>query len=203
MSLEYIISKIIADANEYADDVLVKAKEEAKAITEDYESVADKEYNQIVDLAYEKANEIMHRSGAQGVKEKRISVISAKWEYLDSVFSSAVQLMCQLPNDVQVRFMAGLVQKYQHAEAELIFNATDRERLGRDVVSAVNSTPGSFKVTLSENTGNFSGGLILKETNAEANLTYDAIVASEREKLEDEVSSILFNDGQVPHQASF
>jgi len=145
----------------------------------------------------------MHRSGAQGVKEKRISVISAKWEYLDSVFSSAVQLMCQLPNDVQVRFMAGLVQKYQHAEAELIFNATDRERLGRDVVSAVNSTPGSFKVTLSENTGNFSGGLILKETNAEANLTYDAIVASEREKLEDEVSSILFNDGQVPHQASF
>ena len=195
MSLEFIISKIIADANEYADGVIGKAKEEAKAITEEYESFAEKEYNQIVDSAYEKANEIMHRSGAQGVKEKRINVISAKWEYLDSAFSSAIQLMHELPSDVQVRFMAGLVDKYQRADAELIFNAVDRERFGHDVVSAVNSAPGAIKVTLSENTGNFSGGLILKEANVEANLTYDAIIASERERLEDEVSAILFNDG--------
>ena len=195
MSLEYITQKITADANEYAAGVIGKATEEAKTITQEYESIADKEYNQIVDSAYEKANEIVHRSNAQGVKEKRINIITAKWEYLDNVFSSAIKLMCELPADVQVRFLAGLIQKYQRSEAELIFNKADRERLGHDVVFAVNSTSGSNKVTLSESTGNFSGGLILKEAKVEANLTYDAIVASEREKLEDEVSAILFTDG--------
>ena len=195
MSLENITQKIITDAAEYSADVVGKAKEEAKTITEEYESLAEKEYNQIVDSAYEKANEIMHRLSAQGVKEKRISIISARWEYLDSVFTSAVHLMCELPNDVQVRYMTELIKKYQRSDAELIFNAADRERLGHDIVSAVNSIPGSHKVTLSETTGDFSGGLILKEANVEANLTYNTIIASKRERLEDEVSAILFSDG--------
>ena len=192
MSLEHIVQKITADADEHVADVIGKAMEEAKAITLEYEATAEKEYNQIVDSAYEKANEVVHRANAQGVKEKRINIITAKWEYLDKVFSSAVQLMCELPADVQVRFLAGLIQKYQRSEAELIFNATDRERVGHDVVSVINSTPGSLKVTLSETTGNFVGGLILKEANVEANLTYETIIASEREQLEDEISAILF-----------
>jgi len=197
MSLEYISQKIIDEANDYADDVITKAKEEAKAISEEYESIAEKEYNQIVDSAYEKANEVLHRASAQGIKEKRINIISAKWEYLDNAFSTAVKMMCKLPNDVQVRFIAGLIQKYQRSEAELIFNAADRNRLGDDVVAAVNSSSGSFKVVLSETTGEFSGGVILKEESVEGNLTYDAIVASERERLEEEVSEILFRESTI------
>jgi len=198
MSLEYITQKIIDEANDYADDVINKAKEEARTISEEYESIAEKEYNQVVDAAYEKANEILHRTTAQSVKEKRINIISAKWEYLDNAFSSAIKKMCKLPNDVQIRFIAGLVQKYQRSDAELIFNADDRKRLGSEVVAAVNSASGSYKVVLSDITGDFSGGVILKESNVEANLTYDAIVTSERERLEEEVSAILFNESDVP-----
>ena len=194
MSLEYITQKIIDEANDYVVDVIGKAKEEARAIAEEYESFAEKEYNQIVDSAYEKANEILNRAGAQGVKEKRISIISAKWEYLDNAFSTAIKMMCELPLDKQVRFIAGLVQKYQRSEAELIFNTADRNRLGSKVVAAVNKAPGSHKVVLSEATGDFSGGVILKEAGIEANLTYEVIVASERERLEEEVSTILFSD---------
>jgi len=195
MSLENITQKIIADANDYAADVVGKAKEEAKNITEEYESHAEKEYDQIVESAYVKANDILHRANTQGMKEKRINIISTKWEYLDNAFSSAVQLMCQLPSEEQMRFIVSLIEKYQHSEAELIFNSADRDRLGNEVVEAVNSTPGGFKVKLSEQTGDFSGGVILKEEGAEANLTFDAIVASNREKLEEEVSAILFGDG--------
>jgi len=197
MSLEYITQKIIDEANDYADDVIEKAKEEARTTSEEYESLAEKEYNQIIDLAYEKANEILNRATAQGVKEKRINIISAKWEYLDNAFSSAIKLMCKQPNDVQVRFITSLVLKYQRSESELIFSAADRDRLGNDVVVAVNKAPGSFKVKLSDIVGDFSGGVILKEENIEANLTYDAIIASERERLEEEVSAILFKESEI------
>ena len=197
MSLEYITQKIIDEANDYADDVIEKAKEEARTTSEEYESLAEKEYNQIIDSAYEKANEILNRATAQGVKEKRINIISAKWEYLDNAFSSAIKLMCNQSNDKQVRFIAGLVQKYQRSEAELIFNAVDRDRLGSDVVAAVKKGPGSFKVKLSDTVGDFSGGVILKEKSVEANLTYDAIIASERERLEEEVSAILFKESDI------
>ena len=194
MSLEFITQKIVDDATEYADSVVEKAREEAKAITEEYELIAEKDYNHIVDSAYEKANEILHRSSAQGLKEKRIDIMSTKWEYLDSVFSSAVKLMNNVAKDKQVRLLAGLVQQYQRSDAELIFNAGDREKLGQSVVDAVNSASKGFKVTLSKDTGDFSGGLILKEDNIEANLTYETIVTSRREELEDEVSAVLFKE---------
>jgi len=195
MSLENITQKIIADANDYAADIVGKAKEEARAITDEYESFAEKEYNQIIESAYVKANEVLHRANTQGIKEKRINIISTKWEYLDNVFSSAVQLMCQLPSEEQMRFIVSLIGKYQHSEAELVFNSADRDRMGKKVVAAVNSARGGFKVMLSEQTGDFSGGVILKEEGAEANLTFEAIVASNREQLEEEVSAILFGDG--------
>jgi vacuolar-type H+-ATPase subunit E/Vma4 len=194
MSLEYITQKIIDDANEYATDVIKKAKEEAETIAKEYESFADKEYNLIIESAYEKANEILHRANTQGVKEKRISIISTKWEYLDNVFSSAAQLLSELPEDEQLRFIVSLIHKYQRAEADLIFNAADGKRLGEKIINAVNSTPGGYKVKLSEQTDDFSGGVIIKETGAEANLTYEALVSSKREQLEDEVSAILFGE---------
>ena len=192
MSLENITQKIVSEANEFAESVITQAKTEAKAITEEYESIAVKEYNQIVDTAYEKASEIMHRSNAQSMKEKRINILSAKWEYLDNAFSAAVRQLCRIPEEEQIHLMAGLVQRHQRSDAELVFNKTDRERLGQIVVNAVNSASNNFKVTLSERTGDFSGGLILKEGNVEANLTYEALVSERREQLEDEVSSILF-----------
>ena len=199
MSLEYIIQKIIADANEFADDIIGKAKEEAQIITVECESSSEKEYNQIVNLAYEKANEILHRSTAQGVKEKRISIISKKWEYLDSVFSSAVDLMCDIPRDEKIRFIVSLILKYQRSDAEAIFNAADRDILGHDVIAAINSSSQGHKLTLSDTTGDFSGGVILKEAGIEVNLTFDTIVASKREQLEDDVSSILFGDAAMKH----
>ena len=191
MSLENITGKIVSEANEFASAVIAEAQTEATAILEEYEATAEKEYNQIIDTAYEKASEIMHRSNAQSMKEKRINILSAKWEYLSNAFSAAVSLLCRMPDEKQVSFLTGLVRKYQQAEAEIIFNKADRERIGHLVEERVNAA-GGFRVTLSESTGDFLGGLVLKEGGVEANLTYETLVASCRESLEDEVSSILF-----------
>jgi len=192
MSLESITKKIVSEANEFAAAVIAEAQAEAKEIAEGYESTAEKEHDQIVDAAYDKASEIMHRSNAQSMKEKRINILSAKWEYLDSAFTAAVKLLSRMPDDEQVSLLAGLIQKYQRSDAELILNQTDRERLGQAVVNAVTGTSGGFIVTLSEKTGDFSGGLVLKEGGIETNLTYDALVSGVRERLEEEVSTILF-----------
>ena len=193
MSLENITSKIVSEANEFAESVIAEANTEAKAIAEEYELTAVKEYNQIVDTAYEKANEIMHRSNAQSMKEKRINILSAKWEYLDNAFSAAVRHLCRMPEEEQTRFMAELVLRHQRSDAELIFNKTDRERIGQIVVNTANSASNGFKVRLSEKIGDFAGGMILKEGSIEANLSFEALVSERREQLEDEVSSILFS----------
>jgi len=193
MSLENITGKIVSEANEFAAAVIAEAVAEAEKITEEYEAVAEKEHNQIVDTAYEKASEIMHRSNAQSMKEKRINILSAKWEYLDNAFMAAVKMMSKMPDDDQVRFLVSQIRKYQRSDAELIFNKNDRERLGHAVVNSFSDETGGYKVTLSETTGEFSGGLVLKESNIETNLTYDSLVASQRELLEDEVSTILFD----------
>jgi len=195
MSLENITAKIVAEANEFAASVIAEAEAEAKSIAEEYETIAEKESSQIIDAAYEKASEIMHRANTQSLKEKRISILSTKWEYLDNTFLSAVKLLCKMPDDEQVVLMAGLVRKYQRSDAELVFNKADRDRLGKAVVNSVNASAGAkgFKAKLSAGTGDFAGGLILKEGGVEANLSYEALVMSRREQLEDDVSSVLFD----------
>jgi len=192
MGLEEITRKIVSEADEYAASVIAEAEAEAKAIAEGYESAAEAEYNRIVDDAYEKAGEIMHRSNAQSMKEKRINVLSTKWEYLDNAFSAAVKMLGKLPDADQVRLMADLIARHRRSDAELIFNAADRARLGKAVVDRVNAKSTGFKVALSETTRDFSGGVILKEGGIETNLTYEALTESNRERLEEEVFAILF-----------
>jgi len=236
MSIEGITEKIVSEANAFAAEVLSKAEAEAKSIAEEYESTANKEFDQIVDAAYEKAREIMNRADAQSMKEKRIGLLSVKWEYLDNAFSTAVRMLGQKSDDDQVRLMSALVKLYQRSDAELIMNEADRKRIGQKVVSAINAVSadsagiadnadsvdgvgsvysvdsvngagsvdsaagsagagsGVYKITLSERTGDFSGGLVLKEGGIETNLSYDALVMSRREQLEDDVVSILFGE---------
>jgi len=213
MSIESITEKIVSEANAFAADAISHAETEAKSIVQEYDSIANKEFDQIVDAAYEKSREIMNRADAQSMKEKRVSILSVKWEYLDNAFSAAIDMLGQMSEDEQVHLMSRLVMQYQCCDAELIFNKKDRERIGEKVVGAVKAgnagntgnaasagnaddtekaVSDAFNVTLSERTGEFSGGLILKEGGIETNLTYEALVASRREQLEDEVIPILF-----------
>jgi len=192
MSLEQITEKIKSEAGDFSAAVKTEAEAEARSITEEYEAAAEKEYNQIVDAAYEKAREILHRANAQSMKEKRINILSAKWEYLDNTFALAVKHLCKMPGGEQARLLTGLVAKYQRADAELIFNKADRETLGPAVVDALNAAAAGPRAALSDRTGDFAGGLILREGGVEANLTYEALVAGRREQLEDAVSLILF-----------
>ena len=225
MSIESIAEKIVSEAGAFAADAISHAEDEAKSIAEEYDSIANKEFDQIVGAAYEKAREIMNKADAQSMKEKRINILSVKWECLDNAFSTAIGMLGQMTDDEQVSLMSRLVKKYQRSDAELIFNETDRERIGEKVVGAIQAgnagntdtadnagntdtvgnagntdtadnagatVSGAYNVTLSERTGEFSGGLVMKEGGIETNLTYEALVASRREQLEDEVIPILF-----------
>ena len=64
MSIESITEKIVSEANAFAADAITHAETEAKSIAEEYESIANKEFDQIVDAAYEKSREIMNRANA-------------------------------------------------------------------------------------------------------------------------------------------
>jgi len=189
MSIESIAEKIVSEAGAFAADAISHAEDEAKSIAEEYDSIANKEFDQIVGAANEEAREILNKADAQSMKEKRINILSVKWECLDNAFSTAIGMLGKMTDDEQVSLMSRLVKQYQRSDAELIFNETDRERIGEKVVGAVS---GAYNVTLSERTGEFSGGLVLKEGGIETNLTYEALVASRREQLEDEVLPILF-----------
>ena len=47
-------------------------------------------------------------------------------------------------------------------------------------------------IKLSDETGNFAGGCIIKEGNIETNCTFEVLVKGMRDELEQEVSNVLF-----------
>ena len=77
-------------------------------------------------------------------------------------------------------------------EEEIVLNARDRAAVGQKVVDAANAKLSGGKLTLSADTGDFKGGLILRRGSIEANCTAELLVELRREDMAAELAKVLF-----------
>ena len=75
---------------------------------------------------------------------------------------------------------------------EVIFNAKDQKAFGDAVVKAANEFLGSGSLTLSQETGNFSGGLKIKNGAIEVNNTLELLIDHSRSEMSAAVAKVLF-----------
>ena len=125
--------------------------------------------------------------------EARKGMLAVKQEMVAEAFDKALDALVNLPEDEYVSFLAGLAAKASVSrEEEIILNARDRAAVGKKVVEAVNTRLGGGRLTLSRQTGDFAGGLILRRGNVEANCTAELLVELARGDLSAEIAGILF-----------
>ena len=98
-----------------------------------------------------------------------------------------------LPEEQYVALLAKLAAEASvTGEEEIVLNARDRAAVGQKVVDAANAKLSGGKLTLSADTGDFKGGLILRRGSIEANCTAELLVELRREDMAAELARVLF-----------
>ena len=138
-------------------------------------------------------------SGSRRIAEMEAtkSVLSVKQEMVASAFDAAQEEIVNMPRDKYTQFLARMAADAATVgEEEIILNEADKKELGKDVCKAANEllqakgVPGAL--TLSEDTADISGGLIVRFGGIETNCSIDALIRQRRSGLSTEIAAVLF-----------
>ena len=190
---EKIIAHIRADAKSQADAVLAKAEEQAAQIRADYDKQAAQVYADKVRAGTKACQDQMDSVQRIANMEAKKTLLAVKQEMVTKSFEKAQALLTALPEEKYVAFLAALAAKASvTGDEEIVLNARDREAVGEAVVKAANEKLGGGKLTLSDRSGEFAGGLILSRGNVEANCTAELLVELCRGEMSAEIADMLF-----------
>ena len=190
---ENIIAHIQADAKAEADAILDKAKEQCAEIRRDYEAKAQALYSDKVRAGVKLCEDKAESSERIQQMESKKGLLAVKQEMITRTFETAMDRLLNLPEkDYEALLTKLVVSAATEGDEAVILNAADRAKFGEAVVRNANSALKNGRLTLSDNTGDFKGGVILKRGTVEVNNTLELLVELARNEMSAEIAKVLF-----------
>ena len=189
---EKIIAHIQADAKAKADAILAQAEQQCAAIRADYEDRARQAYAEKIRAGVKACEEAAEsRERIAGMESKK-DVLALKQEMVSASFSKALEKIRNLPDQEYLDFLVNLaVRSAPDGEGEVILNAGDRAAFGEKLISKANAELGG-KLKLSDQTGDFSGGLKVVNGAVEVNNSLEILVDLCRGEMAAQLAKVLF-----------
>ncbi len=188
---EKIIAHIEADAAARANEILGEAQQKCAEIKAKYEDEASKLYSDKIREGVKACQD--REDGALRISkmEARKSVLAVKQDMVSKSFDLAQEKILALPKEKYISFLAALAKKASvTGDEEIILNAKDYAALGEELLKQVNAD--GAKMTLSSETRDIAGGLILRRGSIEANCSVELLVDLCRGELSSGLADILF-----------
>jgi V/A-type H+/Na+-transporting ATPase subunit E len=197
-NLEYLTSKILEDGNNKAQSILEEAAEEESKILNKSRNEAEKKRKEILDRVMEEGKLKKDRIISNAELEVRNNKLSAKQEVIGRVFNKAVEELRNLSKDQYLSFIRNTILSAPiHGDEVMVISPEDRQSISESFVNEMNMSlklqGKKGEITLSKEDRSLNGGFMLIRSGIEINYTFNAIVASIREDLENEVAKILFS----------
>ena len=194
--IEKITGRINEDAQREIDAITEKARAEAEAITARYQAQADQESAEILARGRHNADERVERLASVAQLEAKKMTLAAKQYVLGEAFDKALKDLTELPEEKYVALLAALAVKAARTGREtLIFNPSDRTRYGVKVATMANGALGKKgNLTLSEETRDIRGGLLLSDGDVEVNCAFETLVRLTRNQIAGDVAKVLFGE---------
>ena len=216
--LERITEKILSDAKERARVILESAQEDCRAAAQSYAADAAEKREEIAARTKAEGEAIAARARAAAAMERRDILLAAKSAALDEVFLKAKKEITDTDFGKYRELLVALLScalldlaSTERASRELgdevadltrlevLMNEKDRERFGAAVLSGARRVTerkvGSELIsllTLSDETADIEGGLILRAGDVEINCSLAVLLAEVRRDIEAKVAAILF-----------
>lgn len=197
--LNKITNRISAEAQEEVAKIKAEAEEKCLEIKASFDSRAQEEYERLMKEGRKDVElQAQRLSGAAALEAKKI-VLAMKQGAVSEVLEEAVEAISNLPEAEYVDFLTKLAADAAFTgEEELIFNARDKAAVSKTVQKNANELikkrklPGSL--TISNETGSFKGGLMVRQGDIIANCTVETLVEMSRDALSSPIAEILFSE---------
>ena len=192
-----ITSRILADAEAECAAVKKESDERCAAIRAENEKKAQDEYLRLVREGVKDTEQRVQRMDRTARLEAKKSILGMKQETVSRAFDLARERIAELPERDYIAFLAReAAEAAITGQEEVIFCERDRKSVGAKAVKAANEllsargVPGTL--TLSDDTREMSGGLMLKQGDIEVNCTVDTLLDLSRGELAAQVAQVLF-----------
>lgn len=194
---EKIIAHIRADGDAEAKKIIDAASKQAEEKRAESFKAALSEYEKLMQASNAECEDILSGSRRIAEMEAKKSVLSVKQEMISAAFDAAREEIVNMPRDKYTQFLARMAAEAAvSGMEEIVLNARDKAEVGKAVCKAANEllsakgTPG--KLTVSEETADISGGVIVRFGGIETNCSIDALIRQRRSGLSTEVAAALF-----------
>lgn len=194
---EKIIAHIRADGDAEAKKIIDAASKQAEEKRAESFKAALSEYEKLMQAGNAECEDILSGSRRIAEMEAKKSVLSVKQEMISAAFDAAREEIVNMPRDKYTQFLARMAaEAAAGGMEEIVLNARDKAEVGKAVCKAANEllsakgTPG--KLTVSEDTADISGGVIVRFGGIETNCSIDAFIRQRRSGLSTEVAAALF-----------
>lgn len=194
---EKIITHIQADAKAQADSILQKAQQQCDEIRTRWETEANQVYETRLNAGKQAIRAEADSADRIARLESKKELLQLKQDMVSEGFDKARDAISALPAQQYCAFLAKLAANAASGGETVILNERDRAALGEQVVKAANEAlqkagkPAGL--TLAEDTGDFSGGLILRRGSVETNCTTELLVELCRGDMAAKLAGILFD----------
>lgn len=194
-----ITDRIAAEAREEIAALEAETAEKCREIEREYDEKAKAEHDKLIDAGKRDCSLQLQRLASASAMEAKKSVLTLKQNAVNKVLELSTERLCSLPEQQYIAFLSSLAGKAAFTgDEELIFNARDKAAVSNAVCKAANDIikkrglhPG---LTVSEKTGNFGGGLMVKQGDIEVNCSVEKLVELAREQLAAQIAEVLFGD---------
>lgn len=194
---EKIIAHIRADGDAEAKKIIDAASKQAEEKRAESFKAALSEYEKLMQAGNAECEDILSGSRRIAEMEAKKSVLSVKQEMISAAFDAAREEIVNMPRDKYTQFLARMAAEAAvSGMEEIVLNARDKAEVGKAVCKAANEllsakgTPG--KLTVSEDTADISGGVIVRFGGIETNCSIDALIRQRRSGLSTEVAAAMF-----------
>ena len=194
---EKIIAHIRADGDAEAKKIIDAASKQAEEKRAESFKAALSEYEKLMQAGNAEFEDILSGSRRIAEMEAKKSVLSVKQEMISAAFDAAREEIVNMPRDKYTQFLARMAaEAAASGMEEIVLNARDKAEVGKSVCKAANEllsakgTPG--KLTVSEDTADISGGVIVRFGGIETNCSIDALIRQRRSGLSTEVAAAMF-----------
>ena len=187
--LDKILEHITKEARDEADRILAEAREESDKILSSGKSEADSMAQSIAKQSEaDVAAAVKRIQSTSQLKEKRL-ILQAKQEKIEEVFQSALSQLTQLDEKAYFDVIRKMIDRYASGEKGTIsFRAADLSRLPDDIRAAA----AAKNLEIGSETSDIAGGFILTYGDIEENCSFEVLIDTSREALQDMVGQLLF-----------
>lgn len=198
MDAQAILTRIEQDAAEAAQKVLDDAGEKAKLITLEAQQNRESLNKTMLAQAEQECAQMEERMHRMAELDDRKAMLSKKRAVIDEAFALASDRLGKTQPVQRRAFYLRKIAEYAAGEETLIIGANDADWFDdaflKDANNALKQAGKPAALTLRNELGTGSSGVVLSHKGAQVRITFDSLLDEARTELEQAAAQVLFDE---------